>query len=114
MQVERIIFCLFLPIDVELYQQYMQVYFPVEPPADHQGAVNTSPQPKEGSEKSVTDGEQNGDKSGEEDEGTEVSAKTEVPMEDSGGETSASASHGSPGGAGTSEGHEGQGEKAGR
>ena len=28
-QVERIIFCLFLPKDVELYEELMQVYFPV-------------------------------------------------------------------------------------
>ena len=29
-QIERIIFCLFLPVDVDIYEELFQTYFPVE------------------------------------------------------------------------------------
>jgi len=30
MQVDRIIFCLFLPQDIDLYNKYVKTYFPLE------------------------------------------------------------------------------------
>ena len=40
-QIDRIIFCLFLDIDVRLYESWMQVYFPCSPPS----ARDTPPVP---------------------------------------------------------------------
>ena len=42
-QIDRVIFCLFLPVDVDIYETFMQYYFPVN---KTDTSTTTSPEEK--------------------------------------------------------------------